>query len=63
MLLDPLLTEGADEVVFDTLSYSAGPLPEQQLSSSDFPRDCPVWVDICRATGDTEGAARRHRRH
>ena len=44
VLLDPLLTEGADEVVFDTLSYSAGPLPEQQLSSSSFPKDCPVWV-------------------
>ena len=27
VLLDPLLTKGADEVVFDTLSYSAGPLP------------------------------------
>jgi len=44
VLLDPLLTKGADEVVFDTLSYSAGPLPEQQLSSPLFPRDCPVWV-------------------
>ena len=45
VLLDPLLTEGADDVVFDTLSYSAGPLPEQQLSSPNFPKDsCPVWV-------------------
>jgi len=26
-----LLTPGASDVVFDTLSYSAGPLPEQQL--------------------------------
>ena len=43
VLLHPLLTEGADDVVFDTLSYSAGPLPEQQLSSPDFP-DVPVWV-------------------
>ena len=43
VLLDPLLTPGADEVVFDTLSYSAGPLPEQQLSSSNFP-NLPVWV-------------------
>ena len=43
VLLDPLLTNGADEVVFDTLSYSAGPLPEQQLSSANFP-DLPVWV-------------------
>lgn len=46
VLLDPLLTEGADEVVFDTLSYSAGPLPEQQLRSTNFPISevCPVWV-------------------
>mmetsp|Transcript_52154 Transcript_52154/g.110840 ORF Transcript_52154/g.110840 Transcript_52154/m.110840 type:complete len:487 (+) Transcript_52154:94-1554(+) len=44
VLLSPLLTKGADDVVFDTLSYSAGPLPEQQLSSPDFPEDCPVWV-------------------
>jgi len=44
VLLDPLLTEGASDVVFDTLSYSAGPLPEQQLSSVDFPNSCPVWV-------------------
>ncbi|KAL7519234.1 hypothetical protein ACHAWX_004018 [Stephanocyclus meneghinianus] len=43
VLLDPLLTPGADEVVFDTLSYSAGPLPEQQLSSPQFP-NLPVWV-------------------
>jgi len=43
VLLDPLLTSGADDVVFDTLSYSAGPLPEQQLSSPNFP-DLPVWV-------------------
>lgn len=44
VLLDPLLTTGADDVVFDTLSYSAGPLPEQQLCSPDFPSNCPVWV-------------------
>lgn len=44
VLLTPLLTKGADDVVFDTLSYSAGPLPEQQLSSPAFPEDCPVWV-------------------
>lgn len=42
VLLDPLLLEGASNVVFDTLSYSAGPLPEQQLAS--FPKDKPVWV-------------------
>ncbi len=44
VLLDPLLTQGADDVVFDTLSYSAGPLPEQQLGGGDFPMDRPVWV-------------------
>jgi pimeloyl-ACP methyl ester carboxylesterase len=44
VLLDPLLTNGADDVVFDALSYSAGPLPEQQLGSAGFPRDAPVWV-------------------
>ena len=37
---DQLLTEGADAILFDTLSYLAGPLHEQQLSSPDFPRDC-----------------------
>lgn len=45
VLLDPLLTAGADDVVFDTLSYSAGPLPEQQLSSAHYPKEtCPTWV-------------------
>lgn len=45
VLLDPLLTSGADDVVFDTLSYSAGPLPEQQLSSGSYPKEtCPTWV-------------------
>jgi pimeloyl-ACP methyl ester carboxylesterase len=42
VLLDPLLLEGASNVVFDTLSYSAGPLPEQQLSM--FPPNKPVWI-------------------
>jgi pimeloyl-ACP methyl ester carboxylesterase len=42
VLLDPLLSEGASKIVFDTLSYSAGPLPEQQLSI--FPDDKPVWI-------------------
>ena len=42
VLLDPLLTPGSSEVVFDTLSYSAGPLPEQQLQA--FPSNIPVWV-------------------
>eukprot|EP00526_Cylindrotheca_closterium_P001102 CAMPEP_0113626340 /NCGR_PEP_ID=MMETSP0017_2-20120614/13621_1 /TAXON_ID=2856 /ORGANISM="Cylindrotheca closterium" /LENGTH=375 /DNA_ID=CAMNT_0000536515 /DNA_START=1 /DNA_END=1128 /DNA_ORIENTATION=- /assembly_acc=CAM_ASM_000147 len=42
VLLDPLLIEGASDIVFDTLSYSAGPLPEQQLSQ--FPEDKPVWI-------------------
>jgi len=42
VLLDPLLTQGAADVVFDTLSYSAGPLPEQQLQDSSFTK--PIWV-------------------
>ena len=42
VLLTPLLTEGAADVVFDTLSYSAGPLPEDQLAR--LPGDLPVWV-------------------
>lgn len=42
VLLDPLLTPGASQVVFDLLSYSAGPLPEQQLQR--FPFNKPVWV-------------------
>ena len=42
VLLTPLLTEGAADVVFDTLSYSAGPLPEPLL---DDPRlAAPVSV-------------------
>lgn len=40
VLLTPLLTEGASQVVFDTLSYSAGPLPEIQLG--DVTK--PVWI-------------------
>ena len=44
LLLDPILLPGASQVVFETLSYSAGPLPEQQLSSPKFPVDKPVWV-------------------
>ena len=45
VLLTPLLTPGASDIVFDTLSYSAGPLPEQQLSDPSFPTEsCPVWV-------------------
>jgi len=48
VLLDPLLLEGASNVVFDTLSYSAGPLPEQQLD--EIPKNKPVWVTY--GTGD-----------
>jgi pimeloyl-ACP methyl ester carboxylesterase len=46
VLLTPLLTPGAADVVFDTLSYSAGPLPEQQLREKSFPNvnQVPVWV-------------------
>ncbi|KAI2491961.1 alpha/beta hydrolase [Fragilaria crotonensis] len=46
VLLTPLLTEGASQVVFDLLSYSAGPLPELQLSQISK----PVW--ICYGTSD-----------
>lgn len=42
VLLDPLLLEGGSDVVFDTLSYSAGPLPEQQLA--EMPEGKPVWI-------------------
>lgn len=41
-LLTPLLTQGSADVVFDTLSYSAGPLPEQQLGDPKF--KARVWV-------------------
>jgi len=49
VLLDPLLTPGSSQVVFDLLSYSAGPLPEQQLqelSSAAAPSSTmtPVWI-------------------
>lgn len=42
VLLAPLLQPGAADVVFDTLSYSAGPLPEQQLADARLA--APVWV-------------------
>merc|ERR1712127_527530 len=56
VLLSPLLSDGAADVVFDTLSYSAGPLPEQLLSDEAFPDSAPVWV--CYGTKDpwTPGA-------
>jgi len=45
VLLDPLLTKGASDVVFDSLSYSAGPLPEQLLADNSLlPDTTPVWV-------------------
>lgn len=43
VLLSPLLTEGSATVVFDTLSYSAGPLPEQLLADPGLEK-FPVWV-------------------
>mmetsp|Transcript_1253 Transcript_1253/g.1526 ORF Transcript_1253/g.1526 Transcript_1253/m.1526 type:complete len:469 (+) Transcript_1253:83-1489(+) len=43
VLLTPLLTPGASDVVFDTLSYSAGPLLEQQLREEGFAK-VPVWI-------------------
>ena len=42
VLLSPLLLEGSADVVFDTLSYSAGPLPEQQLADPKL--KAPVLV-------------------
>jgi pimeloyl-ACP methyl ester carboxylesterase len=55
VLLDPLLTEGASQVVFDTLSYSAGPLPEQQLEELSK-GSLPVWVCYGDADPWTPGA-------
>jgi len=43
VLLTPLLQEGAANVVFDTLSYSAGPLPEVQLQDERLV-DTPIVV-------------------
>jgi len=42
VLLTPLLTSGASTVVFDQLSYSAGPLPEQLLADPRL--EGGVWV-------------------
>eukprot|EP00929_Paragymnodinium_shiwhaense_P070039 TRINITY_DN35416_c0_g2_i1.p1 TRINITY_DN35416_c0_g2~~TRINITY_DN35416_c0_g2_i1.p1 ORF type:complete len:320 (+),score=69.76 TRINITY_DN35416_c0_g2_i1:277-1236(+) len=42
VLLSPLLLSGSADVVFDTLSYSAGPLPEQLLQDERL--KAPVWV-------------------
>jgi len=45
VLLSPLLTPGAADVIFDLLSYSAGPLPEQLLSDPAYPlQTAPVWI-------------------
>lgn len=49
VLLDPLLLEGASKVVFDTLSYSAGPLPEQQLEAIGKLTQKPVWITYGKA--------------
>jgi pimeloyl-ACP methyl ester carboxylesterase len=60
VLLDPLLTPGASNVVFDTLSYSAGPLPEpqlEQLVTSTSTATIPVWV--CYGSDDPWTPARR----
>lgn len=42
VLLTPLLAEGVPEILFDQLSYSAGPLPEQLLQDPRL--SVPVWV-------------------
>jgi pimeloyl-ACP methyl ester carboxylesterase len=44
VLLSPLLQAGSADVVFDTLSYSAGPLPEQQLQD---PALNDTVIEIC----------------
>jgi pimeloyl-ACP methyl ester carboxylesterase len=49
VLLSPLLTPGAADVVFDTLSYSAGPLPEQQLQNEKLKN---VLVEVCYGLSD-----------
>lgn len=54
-LLTPLLTEGSADVVFDNLSYSAGPLPEQQLADPGL--RARVWV--CYGTEDPWTPSRR----
>lgn len=55
-LLDPLLLPGADEVVFDSLSYSAGPLPEQLLQSPNLDK---LSVYVCYGTKDPWTPAKR----
>ena len=49
VLLSPLLRDGSADVVFDTLSYSAGPLPEQQLQSKSLEN---TIVEVCYGTKD-----------
>jgi len=44
-LLTPLQLPGAREVVFDALSYSAGPLPEQLLQHPNL-TDVPIWISL-----------------
>lgn len=44
VLLSPLLIEGSADVVFDTLSYSGGPLPEQQLGDPTLKARVAVCV-------------------
>ena len=48
VLLTPLLSPGAADVVFDTLSYSAGPLPEPLLEDERL----QAAVQICFGEAD-----------
>ena len=49
VILDPLLTKGASDVIFDNLSYSAGPLPEQLLADDSLlPDTTSVWVSTAK---------------
>lgn len=43
-LLTPLLSFGTADVVFDMLSYTGGPLIEQQLQDAAFPKSVPVSI-------------------
>lgn len=43
-LLTPLLSSGAKDVVFDMLSYTGGPLIEQQLQDVAFPKSIPISI-------------------
>ena len=62
-LLTPLLSSGQKDVVFDMLSYTGGPLIEQQLQDAAFPKSVPVsiaygtadpWLPVARTNALTK---------